>query len=50
MIEPKLKALLVTIRAACIMISKAIEAFLKSYEAEVVKVGPDDSVTGVRLT
>ena len=45
MIDPKLKALLVTIRAACIMISKAIEAFLKSYESEIVKIGPDDNIS-----
>lgn len=45
MIDPKTRALLVTIRAALIMMSNAIEKYLGAQIAESVKIGETDSVT-----
>lgn len=45
MIDPRTRALLVTIRAALIMMSKAIEKYLGEQIAESVKMGETDTVT-----
>lgn len=44
MIDPKLRKMLVLIRAAFIMAEKAIEAYLKSGEPEQVEIKPGDSI------
>ena len=46
MIDPKLRAMLVTIRAALIMAAKAIEKYLGE-EAKPVIIGENDTVTAV---
>lgn len=47
MIDPKLRTMLVTIRAALLMAAKAIEKYLGEQVAESVKIGDTDSVTAV---